>query len=82
MKAEKSIERGNALLGIYIHKINGLGKGVSRKGRNPLDDHYIPCTDGKSYKASSIYATYDWVDDDGYENLGVWIEAAAKRAGK
>jgi hypothetical protein len=79
---EKSIERGNALLGIYIHQINGLGKGVSRKGRNPLDDHYIPCTDGKSYKASSIYATYDWVDDSGYENLGIWIEAAAKRAGK
>ena len=41
-----------------------------------------PLTDGKSYKASSIYATYDWVDDSGYENLGIWIEAAAKRAGK
>ena len=25
---------------------------------------------------------YDWVNDDGYNNLGTWIEAAAKAAGR
>lgn len=79
---EKSISRGNGILGIYIHKINGLGMGTSTKGVNPLDHHYVKCTDGKMYKASSVYKTYDWVDDDGYNNLGDWIEAAAKKAGK
>lgn len=79
---EKSIERGNGLLGIYIHNINGLGMGVSQKGKNPLDAHLVKCTDGKSYKASVVYKTYDWNLDDGFNNLGDWIEDAAKRAGK
>ncbi|MEZ8069397.1 TIR domain-containing protein [Vibrio sp. FF145] len=79
---EKSIERGNGLVGIYIHNINGLGKGVSKKGKNPLDGHLVKCTDGKSYKASAIYKTYDWNLNDGYNNLGDWIEEAAKKAGK
>lgn len=79
---KKSIERGNGLLGIYIHSVNGLGKGVSSKGVNPLDNHNVPFQDGKSYRASSIYNTYDWTADDGYNKLGDWIEAAAKRAGK
>lgn len=29
-----------------------------------------------------IYPTYDWVDDNGYENFGDWVEKAAKKAGK
>ena len=28
------------------------------------------------------YKTYDWVNDDGRSNLGTWIEAAAKAAGR
>ncbi|EKB22092.1 TPA: TIR domain-containing protein [Aeromonas veronii] len=79
---EKSIERGNGLLGVYIHNINGLGKGTSSKGKNPFDNHSIKCTDGNYYNASRIYKTYDWVSDDGYNNLGAWIEEAAKIAGK
>ena len=31
---------------------------------------------------SEIYPTYDWVNDDGRANMGKWIEAAAKRAGR
>jgi hypothetical protein len=29
-----------------------------------------------------IYRTYDWVGDDGYKNLGNWIEEVAIIAGK
>ncbi|WP_150139829.1 TIR domain-containing protein [Candidatus Enterovibrio escicola] len=79
---KKSIERGNGIVGICIHNINGLGKGTSLRGKNPLNNHSIKCTDGKTYKASQVYKTYDWVSDHGYENLGDWIEAAAKTAGK
>jgi hypothetical protein len=28
------------------------------------------------------YPTYDWVDNDGRTNIGIWIEAAAKKAGR
>jgi len=78
---EESIKRGNGLLGIYIHKINGLGFGTSLKGSNPLDQHNVYIS-GRLYNASRLYSTYDWVDDDGYNKIGDWIENAAKKAGK
>jgi Thoeris protein ThsB, TIR-like domain len=31
---------------------------------------------------STLFPVYDWKGDDGYKNLGVWIEAAARRAGR
>jgi hypothetical protein len=80
---EQSIKRGNGLLGIYIHKINGLGLGTTYKGENPLDNHQITAS-GAWYpcKASQFYKTYDWVDNGGYNNLGNWIEEAAQKAGR
>ena len=52
---------GNALFGIYIHNIKDLNGNRDVKGANPLP---------------SKYATYDWVNDDGYNNLGKWVDAA------
>jgi hypothetical protein len=80
---QKSIERGNGLLGIYIHKIQGLYMQTSIKGENPLDNYQITAN-GAWYpcKASQFYKTYDWVDNDGYNNLGNWIEEAAQKAGR
>lgn len=57
----ESEKRGNALLGVYIHKIKDLDGDTTLKGKNPLP---------------SKYKTYDWVDDDGYNKLGSWIDAA------
>jgi hypothetical protein len=61
----KSIERGNGLLGIYIHNIKDLSGNTAPKGSNPLP---------------AGYATYDWVLNDGYTNLGTWVEAAYRAA--
>jgi len=36
----------------------------------------------KNYIIISFYRCYDWVYDRGYENLGDWIEKAAKDAGR
>lgn len=57
----KSLERGNGLLGIYIHRIKDLSGNIAPKGLNPL-------TGG--------YSTYDWVAGNGYVNLATWVEAA------
>ena len=63
---EKSIERGNGLLGVDISKIRDLqGNTSSRCGQIPKG-----------------YSFYYWNNDNGYENLGDWIESAAKKAGK
>lgn len=57
----RSIERGNGLLGIYIHNIKDFNGNTDTKGANPLP---------------SGYRTYDWVNDDGYNNLGTWVDNA------
>ena len=78
----KSIERGNGLVGVRVHQIKDMKQQVTRSGANPLDDHKVPLADGTSKVASSVYKTYDYTTDNGYGNLGKWIEEAAKLAGK
>ncbi len=63
---EKSIERGNGLLGIDISKIKDLkGNTTERCGQIPKG-----------------YSFYLWNNGEGHRNVGEWIEAAAKDAGK
>jgi hypothetical protein len=57
----KSIERGNGLLGIYIHNIKDFDGKTDSKGANPLP---------------AGYPVYDWINDDGYTNLGAWVDRA------
>lgn len=63
---EKSIERGNGLLGIDVSKIKDLDRNTSERcGKIPEG-----------------YKFYLWNTNEGYENMGDWIEEAAKLAGK
>lgn len=62
---EQSIARGNGLIGIDISKINDWDKQTTER-----------C--GQIPKG---YPFYLWNKDDGYENLGSWVEKAAKAAG-
>ncbi|MEH0092559.1 TIR domain-containing protein [Vibrio metschnikovii] len=63
---EQSIKRGNGLLGIDISKIKNLQGETSER-----------C--GQIPKG---YQFYLWNKDEGYKNMGDWIETAAKEAGK
>jgi len=78
---KRSYELGKGILAIDIHKVKDPQHGIDVKGKNPLDYWQIEQT-GKKISFSSIYKTYDWVDNDGYTNLATWIEAAAKAAGR
>ncbi len=62
---EQSIKRGNGLLGIDISKIEDLQGNTS----------------GRCGRIPAGYKFYLWNSDNGYENLGKWIDAAAKAAG-
>jgi len=62
----KSKVIGNGLLGIDVSKIKDLQQNTSER-----------C--GKIPKGYSFYL---WNNDDGYNNMGDWIEAAAKAAGR
>lgn len=70
---EESYKGGKGLLGIYIHNIKDLAGNIDTKGLNPFD---YASVGGKTY------STYNWQNDDGYENIGKWVEKAAKDAGK
>ncbi|MDA8256923.1 MAG: TIR domain-containing protein [Betaproteobacteria bacterium] len=63
---EKSIAVGNGLLGIDISKIKDLQGNTSER-----------C--GEIPKG---YEFYFWNKDDGYKNMGDWIEKAAKAVGR
>jgi hypothetical protein len=78
---QKSYEKGNGLLGIYIHKCKDLADKTDTKGSNSFGE-IGKDANGNSVYFSSSYPCYDWVDDDGYNNMGEWIEAAAKKAGR
>lgn len=78
---EKSIEKGNGLLGIYIHRLKNQDGEKDIKGDNPLDNYYIS-VDGKQKKASSVFNTFYWDLDNGYENFSDWIEEAANIASR
>lgn len=64
---EQSIARDNGLLGVRIEKIKDVSGNVDDAGANPLP---------------SEYPLYLWNKDDGYTNLGSWVEKAAKAAGR
>jgi hypothetical protein len=77
----KSYNKGNGMLGIYIHNMKDSNGRTDVQGKNPFANWHIE-KDGQKVLLSSIYPTYDWVNDKGRENIGAWIEAAAKKAWK
>ena len=63
---QKSIAIGNGLIAIDVSKIKDLqGQTTERCGR----------------MVSNEYPLYYWFKNNGCENLGLWIEKAAKKAG-
>ena len=78
---EQSWKKGNGILGIYIHKIKDKSGNTSTSGNNSFGPIFTSPNDNKQYFYER-FNTYDWVDNDGYDNLGTWIEDAAKKAGK
>jgi hypothetical protein len=78
---QKSYEKGNAIIGIYIHKVKDKNGNTSTKGETTFGKL------GQDKEGNSVYyfnvaKTYDYVDNDGYKNLGKWIEKSAKIKGK
>ena len=68
---QRSYERGNGIIGIYIHNLKDSDGNTDTKG-----DTDFGKIDGE-HEFKDLFRTYDWVDDSGYENLGDWIERAA-----
>lgn len=78
---KKSYAKGNGMLGIYIHNIKDKDGNTSSKGSNQFGE-IGKDSNGNAVYFSASYPCYDWVADNGYLNIGTWIEAAAKKAGR
>lgn len=63
---ERSIARGNGLLGIHVHLLRDRSGRASVRGTVP------------ARLTAAAAPTYDWDRD----RFGAWVEAAARRAGK
>lgn len=79
---QKSIEKGNAIIGVFIHNIKDMNTRMkSEKGNAHTIIGYR--LDGKSVYFDEICDKfYDYDLENGYKYLGDWIEMAAKNKGK
>lgn len=78
----ESIKRGNAVIGVDISEIKDMStSATSRRGNmhtvigeysNGRKVYFDECCDG----------IYSYVTEDGYRNIGAWIEKAARMHGK
>lgn len=73
----ESMKRGNAVIGVDIHRIKDFNGRTSMAGNYHsvigYYDNGIP-----AYFDNIATAIYDYVHDDGYTNLGYWVERAAE----
>jgi hypothetical protein len=91
---ERSAKEGKGLLGVYVHNIRALNQkpfgllNWPSPGPNPFDRVVDPKPNGLlaalgfESKLSDRVRTYDWVNDDGYNNFSSWVERAALEAGR
>jgi len=78
---ERSHKKGNGMLGIYIHNMKDSNGNTDKEGKNTFGKVF-PNEKGEDKYFWELYPTYNWIRDDGYKNMGNWIESAAKKAGK
>jgi hypothetical protein len=73
-----SWNRGNGIVGVRIHNVKDPDRRTDAAGANPLARFRLP----DETPLSSVCKVYDWVIDDGRNNLGKWIEEAFEIRGK
>ncbi len=75
---DRTIERGAGLLGISLTGMRDITQQV---------DYGAPDVNGTPFETKSIWETpkfkrYNWVNDNGRQNLSTWIEQAAQASGR
>lgn len=77
----QSINRGNAIVGVHICNIEDMR--TKQRSRQGNVHTVIGYNNGTPLYFSSIAdSIHDYSSDDGYANLGNWVEAAARKRGK
>lgn len=69
---QRSVERGNALVGVRVHDMKNQHGETDRAGANPFDNFLLK----DDTPLSQICKVYDWVKDNGRESISTWVEDA------
>ena len=75
----KSVRDDMGLVGVRIHNIKDQNRRTDSLGKNPFRK---PGLGNVGENLADKYNTYDWKHENGKENLGDWIEEAAKIANR
>lgn len=70
---QKSYERGNGILAVHINQLKDKDGNTSSKGNTTFGE-LGKDKDGNSIYFFQIAKEHDYVDDNGYKNLGNWID--------
>lgn len=73
------VEQGRIYFQERTNGIWGTARDVSSM---PLSDVAYDFAGRLHHSFDTLFPTYKWFADKGYDNLGSWIEAAARRAGR
>lgn len=78
----KSLQRGNAVIGVLIHNIRDMRTGwcSARGNTHTIIGRYNDET--PAYFDAICDGIYDYALQNGYQNMGTWIENAAKAHAK
>lgn len=78
----ESIKRGNAVIGVHIHNIKDMltGRTSTQCNVHSIIGQYRD--NSPAYFDKHSDGIYDYSLDCGYDNLGLWVEKAAKKKGK
>ncbi len=77
----QSYKQSHGLMAVHINKISDVKGEIETRGGNPFDYIYVNNADGSVSHFSQMYLTYDYMDQNGYLDMGKWIEFNARRAG-
>lgn len=80
-KIEQSYNRGNGLLGRFIHEIKNEHEYTDHQGEIPFNKLYMYNGRRRIY-FSDLFPTYYWKQQNEYYNIRHWIEEAARNAGR
>lgn len=78
----KSLQRGNAVIGVYIHNIKDMRTQKYATKGNPHTIIGYYNDNSPAYFDKICDGIYDYTLQNGYANLGNWIETAAKAHNK
>lgn len=74
----ESLKRGNAVIGVYIHRMRNLtGYSSTACNRHTVIGYYD--NGSPAYFDNVADGIYDYVNQDGYNNLDAWVESAVRK---